>query len=155
MLFFKVWTFFSTILFFLPFPVRVARDTAFHPVVGKELIGVRGQALGQLRAVAHGQQAAGGQRLVEHVEQRARQAADAGLRNAKAGGLVRLQRIGFEIGQQAEKLRVGTGQGRIGPLPMGRDAPPGAVEGVVALMPFPTGRKVGEQVVKFGGQQTG
>ena len=109
MLFFRAWTFFSAILFCLAFPVRVARNAALHPVVGEDLVGVRGQPLGQLRPVAHGQQAAGGQRLVEPVEQGARQAADAGLRNAEAGGLVFLQGIGFEVGQQEKEFRVGAG----------------------------------------------
>jgi hypothetical protein len=46
---------------------------------GAGLLGVRGQARGQWCPVAHGQPLPSGQRLVEHVEQGARQAADAGL----------------------------------------------------------------------------
>ena len=154
-MFFRAWTFFGAVLFFLCCPVDVARNAALHPVAGEDLHRVRGQALGQLRPVAHGQQVPGGQRLVEHVEQGARQAAHAGLRHAEAGGLVLLQGIGFEVGQQEKKLRVGARYGGVGPFPVRRDAPPVAVEGMVAVVALPAGRKVSEQVIKFGGQQTG
>ena len=99
--------------------------------------------------------AAGGQRLVEHVEQGAHQAADAGLRNAEAGGLVFLQEIGFEVGQQEKEFCVGAGQNSVGPLPVHRKLAPVASKGVVAVVRRPTGRKKGQQVIKFSGKQTG
>ena len=140
-LFFRAWAFFGAVCFLLPVPVGIAGDAALHAVVGEHLVGVRRQALGQLRPVAHGQQAQRGQRLVEHVEQGTRQAADAGLRNPEAGGLLMLQRIGFEVVQQKEALRVGAQQGGVGPLLVRRDAPPVAVEAVVAVVALPAGRK--------------
>ena len=68
-----------------------------------------GQALGQWHPVAHGQPLPSGQRLVEHVDQGARQAADAGLRHPKASGLL-LQGVGFAIGQQEKSFISGPGK---------------------------------------------
>ena len=96
--------FFGAVFFCLARPVGVARNAARHPVAGENLVGVCGQALGQLRPVAHGQQVPGGQRLVQYVEQRTRQPADPGLRHAKASGGLVMQRIGFAVVQQEKSF---------------------------------------------------
>ena len=68
---------------------------------------------------------------------------------------MRLQGIGFEVGQQEKKFGAGARQGGVGPLLVRRDAPPVAVEGVVAVVALPAGREMGKQLVNFGRQQAG
>ncbi|HEX8504817.1 MAG TPA: hypothetical protein VF630_05575, partial [Hymenobacter sp.] len=77
--------------------VLVAGHAALHPVAGKDRLRVSGQALGQFGPIAHGQQPAAGQHLIQHAQQGRGQLAHAGLGDAEAGGLVFLQGVALEV----------------------------------------------------------
>jgi hypothetical protein len=85
---------------------------------------VSGQALGQFGPIAHGQQPAAGQHLIQHAQQGRGQLAHAGLGDAEAGGLVFLQGVALEVGEQKKQLEVATGQHGVGPFSVGGKLPP-------------------------------
>jgi len=58
--------FFGAVFFRLPLLVGIAQDAALHPVVNEDLVGMGHQVMRELAAIAHGQQVARRQHLVEH-----------------------------------------------------------------------------------------